>query len=134
MFVDASAIIAVLSDETESQRVSDALAKAPERFTSPVAVFETVISLSRPEKFSIPTEQTESLVLDFLDQRGIEIRDMPPASDLTRLSLSALHRFRTGRRGLNLGDCLHYACARYHSAPVLATADEFRQTDLPTIP
>jgi ribonuclease VapC len=134
MFVDASAIIAVLSEETELQRISDALAEASERFTSPVAIFEAVISLSRSDKFNLPTETTELLVLDFLNQRGIEIRDMPPAADLTRLSLSALHRYRSGRRGLNLGDCLHYACARYYSAPVLATADEFRQTDLQTVP
>jgi ribonuclease VapC len=93
-----------------------------------------VLSLSRPDKFNLPTGQTEALVLDFLDQWSAKIRDMPPAPDLTRLSLSALHRYRSGRRGLNLGDCLHYACARYRSAPILATADEFRQTDLQTIP
>jgi len=50
------------------------------------------------------------------------------------LVLSAAHRFRAGRRGLNLGDCLHYACAKYYRVPILATDDEFRQTDLETIP
>jgi ribonuclease VapC len=35
---------------------------------------------------------------------------------------------------LNLGDCLHYACAKHHGVPILATADEFRQTDLQTVP
>jgi ribonuclease VapC len=134
MFVDACAVIALLSDEPEAERVSEALAASAEHFTSAVAVLEMVLGLARVDKFNLPTDEVEPLVIDFLDQRGIEIRDMPPAADLTRLSLSALNRYRSGRHGLNLGDCLHYACARYYSAPILATADEFRQTDLKTIP
>lgn len=134
MFVDASAIIALLSEEPEAQRVSEALTHSAEPFTSSVAILEIVLGLARPDKFNLPTDQVEALVIDFLDQRGIDIRDMPPAPDLTRLSLSALHRYRSGRHGLNLGDCLHYACARYYSAPILATAQEFGQTDLKTIP
>ena len=54
-------------------------------------------------------------------------RDLPPADATTRIALSAAHRYRAGRRGLNLGDCLHYACAKYYNVPILATADEFRQ-------
>ena len=134
MFVDASAIIAALSDEPEAERVSKALEDAPGSFTSPVAVLETVISLARPDKFGLPTEQVERLVGDFLKECGVAIRDMPPAEELTALSLAALHRYRSGRRGLNLGDCLHYACAKHYKVPALATGDEFRQTDLETVP
>ena len=56
------------------------------------------------------------------------------AKRTTTLALSAAHRYRAGRRGLNLGDCLHYASAKYDRVPILATADEFRQTDLDTVP
>ena len=76
----------------------------------------------------------EAMVVEFLDERGIEIRDLPPAMEATGLALSAAHRFRTGRQGLNLGDCLHYACAKFYGVPILATDDEFRQTDLETVP
>ena len=65
---------------------------------------------------------------------GIEVRDLPPAKRTTTLALAAAHRWRSGRHGLNLGDCLHYACAKYYRVPILATADEFRQTDLETVP
>ena len=58
----------------------------------------------------------------------------PPAKRATALSLAAAHRYRSGRRGLNLGDCLHYACAKYYRVPILATAEEFQQTDLETVP
>lgn len=72
--------------------------------------------------------------MEFLDARGIELRDMPPAERTTALALSAAHRYRQGRNGLNLGDCLHYACAKYYDVPILATAQEFRGTDLAVVP
>lgn len=87
-----------------------------------------------PDKFNLSAEATAPFVLEFLDERGIEIRDMPPATEATHLALSAAHRYRTGRHGLNLGDCLHYACAKYYRVPILSTDDEFRQTDLETVP
>ncbi len=133
MFVDACAIIALLSDEPEAERVSNALASASQRLTSPVAVLEAVLGLARPDKFALPVDKVEPIVLEFLEARGIDIRDLPPAERTTGLALSAAHRFRSGRHGLNLGDCLHYACAKYYRVPILATADEFRQTDLETV-
>lgn len=134
MFVDACAIIALLSEEPEAERVSSAIAAAQEPFTSPVALLEAVLGLARPDKFDLPVPDVERFVLDFLEERGIALRDLPPASEAARLALVAAHRYRAGRHGLNLGDCLHYAAAKYHGVPILATADEFRQTDLETIP
>ncbi|UWU16591.1 type II toxin-antitoxin system VapC family toxin (plasmid) [Rhizobium sullae] len=134
MFVDACAIIALLSDEPEAERVSDAIVAAKDAFTSPVAVMEAVLGLARPDKFGLVVAEVEPIVIEFLDERGIEVRDLPPASETTGLALSAAHRYRSGRSGLNLGDCLHYACAKYFDVPILATADEFRQTDARTVP
>ncbi|MFN3321012.1 MAG: type II toxin-antitoxin system VapC family toxin [Allorhizobium sp.] len=131
MFVDACAIIALLSDEPEAQRVSDTLASARQPFTSPIAVLETVLGLSRPDKFDLPIPAIEGLVHEFLEARGIEIRDLPPAKETTRLALLAAHRY--GRHGLNPGDCLHYASAKFFGAPILATAGEFRMTDLEVV-
>jgi ribonuclease VapC len=134
MFVDASALIALLSGEREADRIADALASAGIRMTSPVAVLEVVLALARPDKFDRPIAEIEPMVLDFLDTRDIEIRDLPPAADATRLILSAAQRYRSGRYGLNLADCLHYACAKYYRVPILATDDEFRRTDLEQSP
>ena len=134
MFVDACAIIAVLSDEPETDRVSQALVSAEHRVTSAVAVLEAALGLARPHKFGLSVAAVEPIILEFLDEWGIEIRDLPPAMEATHLALSAAHRYRAGRQGLNLGDCLHYACAKFYGIPILATADEFRQTDLETVP
>ena len=134
MFVDACAIIAVLSDEPEAERISKALVSANNSFTSPIAVLETVISLARTDKFDRPITDVEPIVMEFLDERGITVRDLPPASEATRLALLAAHRYRAGRHALNIGDCLHYACAKYFDVPILATASEFAQTDIKTVP
>ena len=114
--------------------MSNAIALAREPVTSPVAILETVLGLARPDKFNASVPEAERLVLDFLEERGITIRDLPPASEATHLALLAAHRYRAGRHGLNLGDCLHYACAKYYGVAILATADEFRQTDLECVP
>lgn len=134
MFVDASAIVALLADEPEAGRVAAALASASRTMTSPIAVLETVLALARPDKFNLTVEAVQPIVLEFLEARQIVICDLPPAEETTALALSAAHRFRAGRHGLNLGDCLHYAAARSFGVPILATADEFRRADLETIP
>lgn len=134
MFIDACALVAILADERESERVSDAIMKANSRFTSPLAILETALALSRPDKFNMSIEALEPLIMDFLEARAIEIRDLPPASQATTLALSATHRYRGGRHGLNLADCIHYACAKYYQVPILATDNEFGGTDLDTVP
>lgn len=133
MFVDASAIVALLSDEREAGRIADALEAATTRITSPIAILEVALALARPDKFNLSVETVEPLIHDFLDGRDIEIRDLPPAGDATRLTLAAADRYRSGRRGLNLADCLHYACAKYYRVPILATDGEFGLTDLETV-
>lgn len=133
MFVDASALVAILSGEREAERVSDALASAEMLVTSPIAILETVLALARPDKFNRSVDSVQPLVLDFVTQRGIRICDMPPAAETVRLALLAATRYRSGRYGLNLGDCLHYAFAKHYAVPVLATDDEFRRTDLAVV-
>lgn len=133
MFVDASALVALLSDEPEAERVSHAIAAAEKPFTSALAILETALALSRPDKWNLPIEQVEAVVLEVLEERDIALKDLPEPLIATQLSIHATGRFRKGRYGLNLADCLHYACARHYGVPMLATDDEFRQTDLEVV-
>jgi ribonuclease VapC len=133
MFVDASAIIALMSGEREADRVSAALDTAKQAITSPVAMLEVVLALARPDKFNCPVGQVEPLVMAFLNERNITLCDMPPALELARYSAAAAGAYRQGRHGLNICDCLHYACAKHYDVPILATDNEFRRTDLETI-
>jgi ribonuclease VapC len=133
MYIDACAIVALLADEPEAARVSAALARAKAPITSPIAILQATLALARPDKFDLTVTAAGALIEEFLTERAIAVCELPPAADMTRLALDAAHRFRGGRRGLNLGDCLHYACARHYRVPILATADEFRQTDLDVV-
>lgn len=132
IFVDAAAIVAVLGAEAEGGRCGAAIDAAPEPFTSAVAVWEAIIALGRADKFG-DGQSAETAVLRFLDQRGIQIRQLPPPEQAVALSTEAARKYRSGRSRLNLADCFHYACARHYGAPILSTADEFRLTDIEAV-
>ncbi len=134
MFIDAAAIVAILSEEAEARRCSDAIVGAASPFTSALAVWEAAMALSRPEKLAVPVDQSAKIVTRFLEERGIAVRELPPGEEATSLSIEAASRFRNNALRLNMADCFHYACARYYAVPMLSTADEFRLTDLETVP
>ena len=98
MFVDASALVALLADEPEAGRISGALASADRCMTSPVAILETALALARPEKFDMTIEAVGPIVLEFLAARSIEICDHPPASETTALA-PCRRRIDTGQAG-----------------------------------
>jgi len=134
MFVDAAAIVAILSDEGEAERCATALVAAIDPITSAIAVWEAAVALARPDKLGISLDTTRPLVLRFLEDRGVQVRDLPEARQAAELALEAAQRFRRGPIRLNLADCFHYACARHYGVPILSTAEEFRFTDIETVP
>src|SRR5207302_1044339 len=52
MFVDAAALVAILSGEPESARCTAALDDAPDPITSAIAVWEAAVALARPDKLN----------------------------------------------------------------------------------
>ncbi|TIW22006.1 MAG: type II toxin-antitoxin system VapC family toxin [Mesorhizobium sp.] len=134
MFVDAAAIVAMLSNEPEAERCARAVVSASVPFTSAIAVWEAAMALARPEKLGIPVARSAEIVSRFLEERAIALRELPPAPEATSLSIEAASRFRNNAIRLNMADCFHYACSRYYAVPMLSTADEFRLTDLETVP
>jgi ribonuclease VapC len=133
MFVDAAAIIAILSNEEEAERCSAAIANAREPIMSAIAIWEAAVGLARVDKLNIPVETSERMVMRFLEERGITVCELPDAIRSVALSLSAAGRFRSGSNRLNLADCFHYACAKHYKVPILSTAEEFRFTDVETV-
>lgn len=132
IFVDAAAIVAVLGAEAESERCGAAIDAAVEPFTSAVALWEAIIALGRADKFG-SFQFAEAAVHRFIDQRGIQLRQLPPPEHAVALSTEAARKYRAGHSRLNLADCFHYACAKHYGASVLSTADEFRFTDLDVV-
>jgi ribonuclease VapC len=132
-FVDAAAIVAVLGAEAESERCGAAIDAASEPFTSAIAVWEAILALARADKIG-KLDLAEMAVHQFLEDRGIELRQLPPPTETIELSTEAARKYRSRRGHLNLADCFHYACAKHYGASILSTANEFRFTDLDVIP
>lgn len=136
MFVDASAIIAILSQEPEKDAFIDALESpsAEERITSVIAVWEAIAGLAR--RMSIPLSIAESDVRDFLGAASINV--IPLTLDHLSPALDAFNRYGRHRlpedernKALNLGDCFHYAAARRAGTGILHKDAGLALTDLP---
>lgn len=128
MFVDASALCAILALEDEAEDLVRRIRAAERRITSPLAVWETVVNL--PRLNGLDSETSEQEVKRLLNMALIEIVAVEPA--VTALALDAFRRFGKGRHPakLNFGDCFAYACAKHHKVPLLYKGDDFNQTDI----
>jgi ribonuclease VapC len=130
MFVDASALTAMLTDETDARELLARAQNYPVRFTSPLAVWETVIAVARV--LGIGVQSAAVAVEDFLALIEIEVRPVP--AEARGRALEAFDRFGKGRHpsALNFGDCFAYGCAHLAGAPLLYKCDDFPQTDIET--
>jgi ribonuclease VapC len=128
MFVDASALVAILCREQGYERVADRLRQAPHRLTSALALFEAVLAVARIQ--SLPPETAEGLVNSFRETVDIAIVSLGLTE--IRIAVAAHTRYGKGRHParLNLGDCFAYACAQVHGVPLLYVGDDFPQTDI----
>ena len=64
MFVDASVIVAILTEESDGPELSSRIQQADALFTSPVAFFEAVSSVARKEQLSIPVVASATTSLE----------------------------------------------------------------------
>ena len=138
MYLDASAIIAILAREPDAQRYADAIdaAKTP-LSVSPLTIFEAATGLARAKlRGNRPSTREEivaahSVVMAFLAANNV--KEMLVGADIGRRALDAAARF--GRvvghpANLNFGDCFVYGCAKAYRVPLLFKGDDFSQTDI----
>lgn len=129
MFVDASAIVAILTREPEADVLADLLEAARAPITSPIAIFEATLGICRKRHASV--EEAEEDVREFLDLARIEL--IPITIKEAETALSAFSRYGKGRSHparLNLGDCFAYAAAKNHRTSLLFKGDDFNKTDI----
>jgi ribonuclease VapC len=128
MFVDASAMIAIIAREEDGAPLASRVGQAVRVHTSPVAIYEAVLGMARIR--NLPIAGAEEVVDDFLREMRVEI--IPITPDIGRGAISAFARFGRGRHParLNMGDCFAYACARALDVPLLFKGDDFAQTDI----
>ena len=128
MFVDASALTAMMTSEADAAQLIARMERYPRRITSPLAVWETSVAVARILGLAI-TEAREAVDL-YLNLMGIDLVAVPPAA--AAIALDAYDRYGKGRHpaALNFGDCFAYACARLEGAPILYKGDDFPHTDI----
>jgi ribonuclease VapC len=129
MFVDASAIVAILTREPEADALADVLESARSPITSPIAVFEAVLGVCRKRHASV--EEAGEDVREFLGVAGVRAVSITETEAET--ALAAFSRYGKGRghpAQLNLGDCFAYAMAKNHRTALLFTGEDFGKTDI----
>ena len=130
MFVDASAIVAILTREPEADALADLLDDALSPITSPIAIFEATLGICRKRQASV--EQAAEEVREFLDLAGVRAVSITDQEAYT--ALTAFSTYGKGRghpAQLNLGDCFAYAMAKNHRIALLFKGEDFDKTDIP---
>ncbi|ATU92405.1 type II toxin-antitoxin system VapC family toxin [Phyllobacterium zundukense] len=142
MFLDASAIVAILADEDDAEYLLSKIQqwKKPIHYSS-LSIYEAVISLARKKSLvvegnKLPTHPT------LIDQAQRHVETFIETIGATEIAIdSATHRVAIkasrnyGRAvahpaRLNFGDCFAYACAKVHNIPLLYKGDDFPLTDI----
>jgi len=134
VFIDAGAMVAILTEEPEGEGFAARLATAERSMTNTLAVFEATAAVFRKKRTTI--ERAEAQVLAFLKLTGVEVT--PLGQRDTSLALQACglygrHRYpdKQRNRALDLADCYHYATAKTHRLSILTNDMAFAETELP---
>ena len=128
MFIDSSAIVAILSREPDATEFANKI-EAAECCTSALVVLEAAMRLST--KLGIDPVEVEQRIQALLDEARITFAPMDART--ASLAVKAFADYGKGRghpAQLNLADCLSYACAKAHNIPLLYKGDDFSHTDL----
>ena len=128
MFVDASALVAVINNEPERAQFALKLERAEQILISPVVIYEVLLAIVRVRRGSLAAERRS--LKTFFD--GIGAKSVSLDKNIGELALDAHETFGKGRHkaALNMGDCFAYACAKAHKVPLLFKGGDFALTDI----
>jgi ribonuclease VapC len=129
IFVDASALIAIIIGENGADALADTLetgGRTP--LCSALSVWETVAALRRSHGLS--TTAARAHVRRFLNLGGLQFVSIGERE--FEIAADAYAEFGKGRHpaALNMGDCFAYACAKSNDASLLYIGNDFAKTDL----
>lgn len=139
MFIDASAIVAIITYEDDRDvllRRLDA-SKTP-RYVAPTTVWESAMAIAaisakladEPLRAG-HIQAARAAVAEFL--QVADAKEIVVTADIGRKALDVAEQY--GKRvrhpaQLNFGDCFAYACAKAYRVPLLYKGDDFSYTDL----
>jgi ribonuclease VapC len=123
--LDTSAIVAIACSEPEEEAFNRLISTKEALVGTPTLVETRMVLESKLPEFA------DQFMQSFLNTRFIH-----PVAFSLRMYFEAMEGFRRfgkGRRGpagLNFGDCMSYAVAKFYDAPLLYKGDDFVQTDV----
>jgi ribonuclease VapC len=128
-YVDTSAFLALLKNDSEGAAMLAMIHAAASPFTSVVSKVETGIAYGR---LIGDYSRGAQLVDQLVDRAEIEVRSLSDEVyfDVTRAYIR-YGKVSQHPAGLNLGDCFSYAVARRERAKLLFAGSDFERTDLP---
>ena len=128
IFVDASAMISMMTGESDADGLADRLEAERQRLCSAISVWETIAGLCRTHTFSVPSAR--AVVQSFIAAN--DLRFVGIGEREFELAAQAYAEFGKGRHqaALNMGDCFAYACAKANRAELLFKGDDFSKTDI----
>ncbi len=128
VFIDTSAIVAILLGEGEAQALMSRAESAGPRLTSAAVRLETCMVIASRRDVS---PQRAQIYFDGLASR-MELTEVQIDERIGRVAVECFARYGKGRHParLNFGDCLSYACAKAHGVALLFKGDDFAQTDV----
>ena len=128
IFVDASAMISMMTGESDADGLADRLGAERQRLCSAISVWETIAGLCRTHTFSVPSAR--AVVQSFIESN--DLRCVGIGEREFELAAQAYAEFGKGRHraALNMGDCFAYACAKANRARLLFKGDDFSKTDI----
>lgn len=129
MFVDTSAIVALLAQEADAPTYADKISGVGQCYTSGLVVLEASMRLAT--MLDMDPVLVESDIRRLLAEADIEI--MPIDGIVATAAVKAFAQYGKGRghpAQLNLADCMSYGCAKVHDLPLLFKGADFSKTDI----
>jgi ribonuclease VapC len=139
MYLDASALIAILHQESDWPRYKQAIEEAQDGLlVSPLTIFEAATGLARARLGKTSRKNTldelklaEAAVRALIEALDIQEIELTPPIGRLALEAAAKYGKAVGHPAdLNFGDCFAYACASFHATPLLFKGEDFSKTDI----
>lgn len=122
--IDASALVAMMLDEPDADRLNEIIMRSTVRLTSAIALWETTSRLQR-EATAADVDRELTRFIELWQVRTVSIGVVE-----ARIASDARRRFGAGKNKLNMGDCFAYACAKANGVPLLYIGNDFPKTDV----
>lgn len=140
MFLDASALVAILAGERTGPKIFSALEnEVGAIYSSALAVYEATAGFARTKNSSSQNHSDKIItaknsVVEFLSKSGIEIVIISEIH--IAIAIDAFAKFGRGSghaAKLNMGDCFAYAMAKSLNVPLLFIGNDFIHTDITSV-